>query len=389
MARTILKQKPLYLLLPLLIAVAAGALYFLAIKPALSRSASNALGLNASNSPAAIPAVTAKKKEKPAKITVNGIYLTAYSAGSQTKVDKILVAIKGTTVNAVVIDVKDYTGYLSYDSQLPLVQELGLKQIKIKDLPGLVKKLQDQGLYVIARIAVFQDPALSLKKTDWAVLNKNTGALWRDRKGLSWLDPANPEVWDYHAAIAKEVIAMGFDEVNLDYIRFPSDGQMSAMQFPKWTDARSKAEVIKDFFNHFRTALKDEPAYLSADLFGMTTTAKSDLNIGQVLENAAPYFDYICPMVYPSHYPTGYLKFKNPADHPYEVINKDVGSAVGRLASSTDSIAAIRPWIQDFDLGAVYTAALIKKEIKASEDAGGQGWLAWDPKNIYTWEAYK
>lgn len=329
------------------------------------------------------------KRAKPAKRAVRGIYLTAYSGGSAKKVDNIIASIKQSQINAVIIDIKDYSGFLSYDSRLPIVDKYGLREIKIKDLPGVIKKFHDQDIYTIARIAVFQDPALSQKKPDWAVLNKDTGKVWRDYKGLSWLDPANPEVWDYHIDIAKEAIALGFDEINLDYIRFPSDGKMSTMKFPKWTDDSSKAEVIKKFFAYFRAGLKDELAYTSADLFGLTTTIKNDMNIGQVLENAAPYFDYICPMVYPSHYPKGYLKFSNPADHPYEIIYQAVKTARERLATTTDSIAEIRPWIQDFNLGAVYNATMIKKELAASADAGGVGYLVWDPKNVYTWEAYK
>ncbi len=329
------------------------------------------------------------KRQKPPKRTVYGIYLTAFSAGDEKKIDSLIDKIKKSKINAVVIDIKDYTGYLSYDSKLPLVEELGLKKIKIKDLPALLKKFHDENIYVIARVAVFQDPALSTKRPKWAVLNKGTGGIWRDRKGLSWLDPANPKIWYYHVDIAKEAIALGFDEINLDYIRFPSDGNISLMKFPEWTDKSSKAEVIKKFFSYFHEKLKDEPAYLSADLFGITTTAQSDLNIGQILENTIPYFDFICPMVYPSHYPTGYLNFENPALHPYEVIFNDIKTARRRIASSSDASAVIRPWIQDFDLGADYTATMIKAEIKASEDAGAEGWTAWDPKNIYTWEAYK
>ena len=357
----------------------------------------------ASTSNSTIPNNVRAKRIKPDRRTVQGVYLTAYSAGNPAKIDKIIAAIKNSQVNAVVIDIKDYTGYLSYDSKLKMVGDLGLKEIKIKDLAGVIKKLKDNNIYTIARIAVFQDPILSSKKPEWAVLNKNTNSIWRDRKGLSWLDPANPEVWQYHVDIAKEAVGLGFDEINLDYIRFPSDGQISAMVFPKWKNGGKKSDVMRSFFAYFYEGMKDERAYLSADLFGMTTTVKNDMNIGQLLEDAAPYFDYICPMVYPSHYPTGYLGYKNPADYPYQVIFRDIKSANDRLAvglpsatsseiiSSTTPVfrAKIRPWIQDFNMGAIYNASMIKLEIKASKDAGGDGWLAWDPKNLYTWEAYK
>ena len=202
------------------------------------------------------------------------------------------------------------------------------------------------------------------------------------------MDPDNQEVWQYHVDIAKEAIGWGFDEINLDYVRFPSDGATSNMIFPDWSKTTStKPEVIRNFFAYYSDHLKDEPAYLSADLFGLTTTVRNDMNIGQLLENAAPYFDYICPMVYPSHYPTEYMKFKNPADHPYEVIANAIKVGNKRLASTTPDRAQLRPWIQDFNLGAMYTADMIKQEIKAAGDNGADGFLVWDPKNLYTWAA--
>lgn len=329
------------------------------------------------------------KRLKPEKREVHAIYLTAYSAGNPKKIDDVIRRASSTEINAVVIDIKDYSGYLSYDSDLKTANDLGLEAVKIKDLKGVINKLHENNIYAIARIAVFQDPLLSVKKPEWGVLNKNTGGLWRDRKGLSWLDPANPAVWNYHIAIAEEAIALGFDEINLDYVRFPSDGQISLMQFPRWDGTNTKAEVIEQFFSYFYAHLKDEPAYLSVDLFGLTTTATNDLNIGQLIEKAAPYFDYICPMAYPSHYGSGYLGFKNPASYPYEVVFNSVKKGDERIRLLENNRASIRPWIQDFNLGAVYTPAMVKEQMQASYDAGGSGYLVWDPKNIYSWEAFK
>jgi hypothetical protein len=327
-------------------------------------------------------------KVKPAKKTIRAIYLTAYSAGSEKKVTNILAEIKNSNINAVVIDIKDYSGYLSYDSNIKMVNDLKLKQVKIKNIKNLIDRLHQAHLYVIAREAVFQDPLLSVKKPAWAVKSKASGKAWQDRKGLSWLDTSNPAVWSYHVAIAKEAVSLGFDEINLDYVRFPSDGIISDMSFP-YLGKQTKAEALKNFFAYFSQQMKDEPAYLSVDLFGLTTTVKNDMNIGQVIENAAPYFDYICPMVYPSHYPNGYLGYKNPADHPYEIIYKALTVGQARVASTTNNRAELRPWIQDFNMGAIYTAAMIKQEIKAAADAKADGYLVWDPKNVYTFAALK
>ncbi|MEI7451650.1 MAG: putative glycoside hydrolase [Candidatus Falkowbacteria bacterium] len=331
--------------------------------------------------PAPIMRIKAPKK------TIHGIYLTAYSAGSEKKVNNILASIKKSEINAVVIDIKDYSGYLSYDSNIKMANDLKLEQVKIKNIKALIDKLHQAHLYVIARVAVFQDPLLADKKPEWAVKSKASGRAWRDRKGLAWLDTSNPEVWKYHVAIAKEAIGLGFDEINLDYVRFPSDGAISDMSFP-YLGKQTKADALRNFFAYFSQQLKDEPAYLSVDLFGLTTTVKNDMNIGQVIENAAPYFDYICPMVYPSHYPNGFLGFKNPADHPYEVIYKAIKSGDSRIKAVSDNRAVLRPWIQDFNMGAIYTASMIKQELKASADAGGDGYLVWDPKNVYTWLAF-
>jgi hypothetical protein len=388
------KRWHLYLVL---VVVALSAVYlFYSLSAGGSSGVKTAVKKDAKAVKASVPS-----RQKPERKPIYGLYLTSNSAASATKVDSVLAAIKGSQINAVVIDIKDSVGYLSYDSQLPLVNQLGLKKVNIKDLPGVLKKFHDHGIYTIARIAVFEDSVLSVKKPEWAVQNKDTGGIWKDNKGLSWLDPANPEVWAYHVDVAKEAIALGFDEINLDYIRFPSDGKLSTMKFPKWAGQGPKSDVIRNFFAYFRKATKDEPAYLSADVFGMVTTARNDLNIGQLLENFAPYVDYICPMVYPSHYASGYLKFSSPAAHPYEVIFNDVSYADHRLASSTATSTAlstaigakysaqIRPWIQDFNLGAVYDAAMIKKEIKAVSDSGNRGWTTWNAANRYTWEAYK
>jgi hypothetical protein len=329
-------------------------------------------------------------KPKPPKITVKGIYLTAYSAGSQTRVNDVLEEMKGSQINAVVVDVKDYSGYLSYDSQIKMVNDLGLEEIKIRDLKGLVDKLHQNGLYAIARMAVFQDPILAEKKPEWSVKDTKTGVSWKDNKGLSWVDPANPELWQYHVDIAKEVIGYGFDEINLDYVRFPSDGAISVMSFPYYKIEKGKAETIREFFAYFSSALSKEPAYLSVDLFGLTTSVQGDMNIGQVLENAAPYFDYVCPMVYPSHYPKNYMGFANPADHPYDIVFSAITQGNAKLATTTGFYKAqLRPWIQDFNLGAMYTPNMIKEQIRAGSDAKADGYLVWDAKNTYTWEGLR
>jgi len=324
------------------------------------------------------------KRAKPAEREVKGLYLTSYTASLPSKIDGYIDFMKGSALNALVIDIKDYSGVIAYDSQIDLVNQLGNDRDLIKDLPGLIKKLHDNGVYVIARQTVFQDPELTSKKPEWAVKNSKTGGVWKDYKGLAWADPTRPEVWDYNLQIAKEAISFGFDEVNFDYIRFPSDGPMSQMQFFGY-GGKSKAYVMQEFFKYLYENLKTEPAYISGDLFGFTTERTDDMNIGQQIEDAALYFDYVCPMVYPSHYPSGYLNLKNPAADPYKVVKYALTKGEESIEPIENVRAKIRPWLQNFDMGAKYTPAMVDLQIKAASEAETYGYLLWNARNVYTY----
>ncbi|MDD5341162.1 MAG: putative glycoside hydrolase [Patescibacteria group bacterium] len=324
------------------------------------------------------------KREKPAEREVRALYLTANTASQDNRIAKIIEFMKGSALNAVVIDIKSYSGKIVYDSQVPQVIQLQTKQVIIKDIPALIQKLHDNDIYVIARQTVFQDLELSGKKPSWAVQNKVTGGVWHDKNGLGWMDPSVEEVWQYNSEIAREAILLGFDEVNFDYIRFPSDGDLTTMAFHNLA-GRTKRGVMKSFFEYLSGELKDQPGYMSVDLFGLTSVRLDDMNIGQNIEDAGPNFDYICPMVYPSHYPTKYMGFVNPADHPYEIINHDLTIANERLAHVANNRAKIRPWLQDFNMGAVYTPAMLDLEIKAQKDSGSFGYLLWNAGNVYTY----
>jgi hypothetical protein len=317
---------------------------------------------------------------------IKAIYLTGWSAGNPTKIKYLLNLATTTEINAVVIDIKDYSGYVGYNIKVPEVEKYKAKEIRISQINRLIKQLHDAGIYVIARITIFQDPRLALARPDLTVKSKKTGNSWQDKKGLSWIDPAAEEAWNYNIAIAKEASQRGFDELNFDYIRFPSDGDLNDMVFPFWDEKISKSSVLKSFFKTLRQQLTGTK--ISADLFGLATINQDDLGIGQVIENAYEYFDYVYPMVYPSHYAAGFIGYQNPALYPYEVIKYSLDSAVKRLtASSTAFSAGLRPWLQDFDMGAVYNAEMVRKEIQATVDALGEkfsGWLLWNPENVYS-----
>jgi hypothetical protein len=327
----------------------------------------------------------------PPKV-IKGIYITGWVAGGKTYLKPLIQLVNDTELNAVVIDIKDYSGYVSYKTGIPEVAASGAENEPRIAYPNrLIEELHKNGIYVIARQTVFQDSILSKAHPEWAVMN-SAGSLWQDRKGLHWMDTASKDVWDYNIAIAKDALDRGFDEVNFDYIRFPSDGNLEDARYPVWDKENVLREtVIRQFFAYLREQLQG--GKISADLFGLVTIARDDLGIGQKMEYALPYFDAVMPMVYPSHYANGTFGYKNPADHPYEVVHQSMAIAFDRWqamqASSSVPLSSLRPWLQAFDLGATYDSAKIAAQIKAVDDALGTGdanggWVLWDPKNKYT-----
>lgn len=340
--------------------------------------------------------VVDKKMETP-KI-MKAVYLTAPAAGREDKVEAVL-AMKKDGLNAVVIDIKDSFGMVAYDSQLETVKQYKLRQKFIRDLAGLVKRFHDEDIYVIGRIAVFQDTAFAEARPELAVHDarkvKNAGGIlsektiWHDRKNLAWVDPSSRAVHEYVVALSKDVLSYGFDELNYDYIRFPSDGSLSAIAYPITKVDASHTDAIKNFMQYLRGQMQG--VVISADLFGFTMIKKEDIGIGQIVEDAYANFDYISPMVYPSHYPNGFMGYKNPAAWPYEVVADSMQKGRERLntykASGGTNNAKLRPWLQDFDLGADYDATMIGKQIKATQDAlkdGYVGYMLWNPSSGYT-----
>ncbi len=368
----------------------------LVIPDAINTAAVNAIINIATTTPVIPPAAlppppptpTGKPLQNPPKV-IKGLYMSAWSASSAKKSANIYSSLKASEGNALVVDLKDYSGTLSYHSDSEKLKGIKTEEIKIQDIDAFVNSFHQKNVYLIARIAVFQDPALAKKRPDLAVQDSTTGVTWKDNKGLSWVDPASKEVWDYTVNIANDAYAHGFDEVNFDYIRFPSDGKLSVMTFPFYDIAKqTKASAIGDFFAYLRSELKGKK--ISGDIFGLTTVDRTDLGIGQLIEAAYANFDYTCPMIYPSHFANGFQGYKNPAEHPYEVVLYSMTAAVRRLnefkkANPGKFAGELRPWLQDFDMGAVYGKAEAETQMNASEKAGVTGgWLLWDPSNNYS-----
>lgn len=318
--------------------------------------------------------------------SVKAVYMSSWVAGSSEIRARLIKMIDETELNAVVIDVKDSTGRIAFEMENPVVKNIGAFEKRIGDVAELIDLLHSKGIYAIARIAAFQDPYLAKKRPDLAPFKKSDGKIWADYKGLSWVEPGSKEVWDYLLAIATETYKAGFDELNFDYIRFPSDGNMKDIAYHFYdSDMTNRGAVMRKFFEYLSDNIKATTgAPMSADLFGMTMTNSDDLNIGQVLENTLPYFDFVAPMVYPSHYPATFHGYKNPAAVPYEIVKISMDEGARRAVAASTSPLKLRPWLQDFDMGATYTAEMVRAQMKATYDAGLTSWMLWDPSNKYT-----
>lgn len=346
-----------------------------------------------------------EKKEEVTHLStpepLKALYMTACVAGTPSWRESLKRIIDETELNAVVIDIKDATGTIVFPDEelqssasVSKAMPAGRQGCKVADLKSFISNLHDSGIYVIGRISVFQDPYYTALHPELAVKSKSTGGVWRDNKKLSFIDVGAKEYWDYIVKIAKRSHALGFDELNFDYVRYPSDGPMADADYTWSVGTSTKPEMLENFFKYLSQNLSDLGAKTSVDLFGMTTTVENDMNIGQVLERALPYFDYVAPMVYPSHYPSTWNGFSNPAEYPYEVVKIAMTSAVERerilrektgIATSTPS--KMRPWLQDFDLGANYDADKVRAQIQATYDSGLTSWMIWSAANKYTQEA--
>ena len=327
---------------------------------------------------------------------VKAVYVSSWTAATPKRRERIFDLIENTEVNSIVIDIKDYSGMVAFRVPGKKVEKLGATRKRTPEIKSFINRLHERGVYVIGRIVVFQDPYLAEKKKDISVQRKNDGALWSDKKGLHYIDPGARLAWDYNLELAEYAYKnKGFDEINFDYIRFPSDGDTDNTHYPvsspkmnKSTSTYGKPEVLESFFAYLKDELdKVKGIKTSADLFGMTATSKHGMNIGQVLEKAVPYFDYIAPMVYPSHYPAGFNGWSDPNDYPYEVVEHSMTRAVTRLKNASTSPDKLRPWLQDFDYGGDYGPTEVRDQIQATYDSGLSSWMLWSPKNIYTREA--
>ena len=317
------------------------------------------------------------------KIVIKGLHVSGWVAGSDDLFKGIVRMAKETEINALVIDCKDETGHVSWKSRVSLARKSRAdSENRIKDIRSIIKICENYSIYPITRIVVFRDPVMAKFKPALAVHDKS-GGIWKTRKGYPFLDPYNKEVWKYNIALAREAYALGFKEIQFDYVRFPTDGDTSRCVYPA-QDSRTKDEAIEGFLKYAKEELAPLGAVIAIDVFGQTAMGDGNMGIGQRIEKIANFVDVISPMLYPSHYRKGVYGAQNPEASPYLIIDKSLKDFRAKLEGRT---CTIRPWLQDFSLSHRYGEREVRAQIKACYDNGIEGWMLWDPRCRFTLSA--
>lgn len=313
---------------------------------------------------------------------IRAVYANWSILGSPGGLDDLIEIANTTEINAIVIDVKQDTVY--YDSKVPFFLDAGTVS-PVYDIDEVLAKLKDNDIYAIARLVVFQDPLVAEARPELAVHDVG-GGLWVNEMGVGWVNAFHEELWDANIELALEVIGRGFDEVQYDYVRFPSDGDLSTADFGQEYTAENREAAITEFMKRSHEAIGAAGGLLSADLFGFITIVDDEQYIGQRFSSLEPHLDFVSMMIYPSHFETGNIASApgHPNDYPYETIFESLERAEQIVPGSA---AKFRPWLQDFSYGYKglrdYTAADVRAQIDAAEEFGASGWMLWgDPFNV-------
>lgn len=317
------------------------------------------------------------KMQKPKY--VRGIHVTSWVAGSpklRAALDKLM---DETELNTMVIDIKEYEGEV-YIPGVKQADELKTYVPAIPDAEKYVAHLKSKGIFPVARIVVFKDNRFPRRKPELGVKDAS-GNLWKDRKGIVWIDPYSKAGWDYNLEVAERALDLGFEEIQFDYIRFPSDGNINNCRYSQRHSSTTSAAALVDFLKEANRRLKPRGAILSIDVFGLTTTVQHDMGIGQKIVEMSEWVDYVSPMVYPSHYAKGEYRIADPNKAPYRTVYLGLEGAKKRMGQHASKL---RPYLQDFSLGYHYGPKEVRDQIQATYDNDIGEWLLWNPRCAYT-----
>ncbi len=311
---------------------------------------------------------------------VRGVHVTAPLAGLPGKVDGY-VALKAYGLNTIELDVKDENGYVGFVSpDVPkLARDIGAAR-PFYDVSAVVRTVHAAGMYLIGRVVVFEDPTLSAARPGLAVLRPD-GSRWLNNGGLGWVNPYDRRVWRYAVGVGVAAARAGFDEIQFDYVRFPSDGDLSQIVY-RQAAKEKKGVTIARFLRYAASVLHPLGVRVSADVFGLAAT--HDLGIGQVPKRIAPYLDAIYPMVYPSHYSAGEYGLQDPDAYPGRTVARSLLDFRRQLKGTATTVI---PWLQDFSLGRDYGLIEVTDQIAAARRQHARGFMLWNPEGVYTRDA--
>jgi len=333
---------------------------------------------NATTTGATTPAAAPKPKPQatPYPAEIRGVHVTMALASIPGKIDEYLGLAKHG-LNTLELDVKDENGEVGFlKPKVPLAHQVGAAHDYYNPVE-VARKAHAAGVYLIGRIVCFEDPVLTSNAPKYAI-RTTSGGVWTTAAGLGWANPYDHRVWEYEVALGKAAAKAGFDEIQFDYVRFPTDGDLSAAVFPGKT-GQSKTAVITDFAKYAGSQLKPLGVHVGADVFGLSATR--NMGIGQRPKKLGQYLDTIYPMVYPSHFGPGEYNLPDPNAQP----GRTVGLALRDFDRQVTGLGTrLVPWLQDFSLGRTYTLADVQDQIEAARDSGAQGYLLWNAAGLYT-----
>jgi len=343
--------------------------------PPLSLAA-RAIGYGRTAAPAA-PHTTLRL----APLRPKALYLSIYGIGDASLRAAAVKLVDTTELNALVIDLKGDRGAVPYPTRVAEAALCGARGLTtVRDMAATVAQLKQHGMYLIARIVVFKDNPLATAHPEWAVRSAQ-GQVFRDREQQAWIDPSRRPAWDYALALASEAATLGYDEIQFDYVRFPDS---PGLQFSVPNTQANRTAAIRGFLAEARRRLAPYNVFVSADVFGYVAWNQNDTGIGQELLPLLEAVDYLAPMLYPSGYQYGIPGYAYPVLHPYEIVNLTLRHAQER---SHVSPLRFRPWLQAFRDYAfdrrLFDADEIRAQINGAEQAGSDGWMLWNPHNLY------
>lgn len=314
---------------------------------------------------------------------VRGLYVNRWATQSPNRMRAMIAIADSTEINALVLDIKDEFG-LNYASRDSLVQRNAGRAGVIPKLPAMLDTMKAHGIVPIARLVVFKD-SVAARMNPEHTIRKPDGSPWRDKEGLTWVNPYDRDIWEYNIRVAEEMARMGFEEIQFDYIRFPEPYKSLPPQVFPGAGGVSKPQVLANFMNEACPRIRALGARCTADIFGLVTTVNGALEIGQHWETLAPVTDVLLPMVYPSHYPRGAFGVASPNADPYRIIRAAMSKAYERnqkLGITNPEHA--RAWLQAFTLGQPpYGPEQIREQKRGVYDSGFDGWILWHPGSKY------